>query len=59
VDVRVSVSRPEIEKVDMPPSYMSDDYYFVRPPLLCRLFQVWFLWGLAAEYETRRVHHIF
>lgn len=59
VEVRVSDSRPEIERVDIPPSYLGEDYYFVRPPLLCRLFQVWFLWGMAPEYETRRLHHTF
>jgi len=60
LDLENSPSRPEISRVDIPARYLSNDYYFVQPPLDCRLFQVWFLSGLVkAEYEARRVRHIF
>lgn len=58
IDLEPSESLPEPERVDIPASYMSEDYYFVQPPLDCRLFQVWFLSGLVRrEYEARRLRH--
>ena len=59
VIIQESGARPEIKRADIPPGYLREDYYFVQPPLLCKLFQVWFLWGLASEYEARRIRHIF
>ncbi len=60
VEVEPSPHRPEIKKCDIPPAYLSGDYYFVEPPLLCKLFQVWFLGGLVpTEYEARRLRHLF
>jgi len=60
IDLKASQTRPEVSRVDIPAQYMSKDYYFVQPPLICKLFQVWFVSGLVAtEYEARRVRHIF
>ncbi len=57
VDVQTSEKRPPVQKPDIKPNYLEKSYYFVTPPLTCRLFQVWFLQGLALEYESRRVRH--
>ncbi|MBN2026547.1 MAG: carbon-nitrogen hydrolase family protein [Actinobacteria bacterium] len=60
VELETSPGRPEISRVDIPARYLSKDYYFVQPPLECKLLQVWFLGGLVeTEYEARRVRHIF
>jgi predicted amidohydrolase len=60
IDVEPSDTRPEIKRVDIPPDYLSKDYYFVQPPITCKLFQVWFLKGLVStEYESRRIRHVF
>lgn len=59
IDIKPSEPRPEIERIDIPADYLSKDYYFVQPPLDCRLFQVWFLGGLVPrEYEARRLRHM-
>ncbi len=58
LDVKTSQGRTEVSRVDIPQQYLSKEYYFVQPPLVCKLFQVWFLSGLVAtEYEARRVRH--
>jgi len=59
IEIKTSEHRPGIERVDIPADYMNKDYYFVQPPLDCKLFQVWFLGGLVPkEYEARRLRHM-
>lgn len=57
VDFEPSGTRPEIMRVNIPPHYLRADYYFVQPPFLAKLFQIWHVRGLAAEYEARRARH--
>lgn len=64
VDVRPQDVRPEITRVDIPPRYLSADYYFVHAPLrgkfwqfLGNLMQEWGFRGLQKEYEARRARH--
>jgi len=65
VDVQPADVRPEITRIDIPPRYLSADYYFVQPPrqgkflqFLGNLMQEWGVRGLQKEYEARRTRHI-
>ncbi len=57
VDVQHGARRPRIERADIPPHYLSADYYFVQPPLPAKFFQEWCLRGFTREYETRCTRH--
>ncbi|MBN1147214.1 MAG: carbon-nitrogen hydrolase family protein [Anaerolineales bacterium] len=64
VDVKPAVARPEITRVDIPPRYLSADYYFFQAPrrdrfvqFLGKLMQEWGVSGLQKEYEARRARH--
>ncbi|MEW6554918.1 MAG: carbon-nitrogen hydrolase family protein [Actinomycetota bacterium] len=60
VEVKAAQKRPEVRKSNISPGYLAKEYYFVEPPLICKLFQVWFLSGLVpTEYEARRLRHLF
>jgi len=65
VEVQSTDKRPEITRVDIPPRYLRDDYFFVQPPrqsrfiyFLGNLMQEWGVRGLQKEYEARRVRHV-
>jgi len=65
VDAQPAKVRPEITRVDIPPRYLSADYYFVQSPrqgkfwqFLGNLMQEWGTRGLQQEYEARRARHI-
>lgn len=65
VDVQPTDVRPEITRIDIPPRYLSADYYFVQPSrqskflqFLGNLMQEWGVRGLQKEYEARRARHI-
>jgi len=52
-------------QIDIPPRYLSADYYFVRPPrrdkliyFLGNFMQAWGVRDLQKEYEERRARHI-
>jgi predicted amidohydrolase len=55
--IRSNKKSPQITKADIPPDYLSADYYFVQPPFLAKLFQRYCLWGYNKEYEARRLRH--
>jgi predicted amidohydrolase len=63
VDVQPMDVRPEITRIDIPPRYLSADYYFVPPrqgkflQFLGNLMQAWGFRGLQKEYEARRARH--
>ncbi len=60
IEVEPAQNKPEIKRSNIQPGYLGKDYYFVEPPLICKLFQVWFLSGLVpTEYEGRRLRHLF
>lgn len=65
VDVQPQAMRPEIARLDIPPRYLSADYYFMQPSrqgrflqFLGNLMQEWGTRGLQKEYEARRARHI-
>jgi predicted amidohydrolase len=65
VDAQPMDVRPEITRIDIPPRYISADYYFVQPPrqsrflqFLGNLMQAWGTRGLQKEYEARRTRYI-
>jgi len=65
VDVQPADVRPEITRIDIPPRYLSADYYFVQSPrqgkflqFLGNLMQEWGARGLQKEYEARRTRHM-
>jgi predicted amidohydrolase len=64
VDIQPLDERPEITRVDIPPRYLSADYYFLQAPrwdrfllFLGYLMQEWGYRGLQKEYEARRARH--
>jgi predicted amidohydrolase len=64
VNVRSTDAWPEVERVDIPPRYLSTGYYFVPSPrfsllhFLGRLMQEWSFHSLQKEYEARRARHL-
>ncbi len=60
VEVEPAREKPQIKRSNIPAAYLDKDYYFVQPPLICKLFQLWFLGSLVpTEYESRRLRHLF
>ena len=54
VDIRPTIPPPEHKRADIANKYMSSDYYFVKPPLIARVFQAYFHSRLQTVYEERR-----
>jgi predicted amidohydrolase len=52
----LSKTRPTA-RVDIPKKYLDSNYYFVQPPLVAKIFQVYFSKGLQAVYESRRLQN--
>lgn len=53
IDIKQSAKRPKITRVDIPARYLSTDYYFVQPPLMAKILQIWYVRGATREYEER------
>ena len=57
VEVSREDRRPQVARADIPPHYLSADYYFVEPPGQAKAFQEWCARGFTREYEGRRARH--
>jgi predicted amidohydrolase len=55
LDIRYTSSRREIERIELMPSYLSRDYYYVQPPsFMAKIMQEWCFRGFRREYNSRR-----
>ncbi|MFC1850510.1 carbon-nitrogen hydrolase family protein [candidate division CSSED10-310 bacterium] len=54
VDVHPVSHPPEPVRSDISNRYLSSDYYIVQPPLIAKIFQALFTYGLQEVYEARR-----
>jgi N-carbamoylputrescine amidase len=57
LDIKKPERRQHISRSDIPASYLSSDYYFVKPPIPARIFQYMCYKGLTDEYENRRIRY--
>jgi predicted amidohydrolase len=57
VDVQPTIPSPEHKRTDITNRYMASDYYFVKPPLIARVFQAYFHSRLQEVYEKRRTKY--
>jgi len=58
VNIPARSERSEVVRTDVPPRYLSPDYYFVQPPKLAKIGQEWSFRKYRKEYELRRNRHI-
>ncbi len=54
VEVEPTVPPPGHKRTDIANRYLASEYYFVKPPLMARIFQAYFYSGLQKIYEKNR-----
>lgn len=58
VDLKNAGTMPEITKVDIPPTHLRKDYYFVNPPFMFKFYQKLCFTGFEKEYEKRCARNV-
>ncbi len=55
VDIKQTEEKTEISRINIPPQYMKNSYYFVEPPFMFKLYQKLCFSGFETQYDQMRI----